>query len=250
MEAGETNLGPLTTTFTPPAECNLITVNKVSFLQGGQTTYNLNVVQYYLYLTREAVSAQQCFPPRYTVNYVVEIPHLTAYYSPGTCPYSWGSYRTSIVTIGETAVMCCPSGFTPWGGDNYINHCARTVSTATVATVVAITGMETLNVATSTSVLISSGQVILANPVHIRYQASDGTSPLTATSTTPLTPSTSDHYSLATKTSTTSSTSSSGESGLSIDNRIALGVGIGFGLPALIVGIAGLYLMRRPRLLD
>lgn len=72
------NLGSLTTTFTPPNDCNLISVQIDSFSDGSQV-YNL-----FMY-NLGWVSAQRCFPPGYVTdahNGATD----TAYYSLGVCP--------------------------------------------------------------------------------------------------------------------------------------------------------------------
>jgi len=91
-----TNLGALTTAFTPPASCATSTGIHIVSDDNGQYwaagPVNLDL-------------ASECYPPDYN-------PTKKFYYSPGICPSGYTpacTRRSSLATLTETIYTCCPS---------------------------------------------------------------------------------------------------------------------------------------------
>ncbi|KAK3950819.1 hypothetical protein QBC32DRAFT_6862 [Pseudoneurospora amorphoporcata] len=99
-----TNLGSLTTTFTPPASCTTNTPQIYQVWKGSTSEY----IHGPLYTTDS-----NCFPDGYDAN-------PTNYYNPGFCPKGYTvapcsrsglpATETEAASETRTAVVCCPSG--------------------------------------------------------------------------------------------------------------------------------------------
>jgi hypothetical protein len=253
MTTVDDNLGPLTITFTPPSDCNLISVQIDSFTFSSKFSEYYNLFMYNL----DWVSAQRCFPPGYLTNkgFGWNDATQTAYFSPGLCPCSWGSYQVMSTVEGESSAMCCPPGFVPSG-----ISCSATISAATTVTAVVIAGTDyspspgkTFNYGTSTNFVIPGDRSFYVNPLNVRYHSSDLSliTPASATATqSALTTSNVNSSTTPTPTSVfpnPTATPSSGGNGFTEDQKIALGVGLGMGLPAIVLAALGVYYAARRR---
>jgi hypothetical protein len=98
-----TNIGPLTTTFTPPSDCSWLSVN---LLGSPIPTWT----EFYNYKGIVWPTALRCFPSGYPYAYS---DRFSGFYSPGICPSEWTAwYPTSnFPDPAETTAYCCPPGF-------------------------------------------------------------------------------------------------------------------------------------------
>ncbi|KAI4866523.1 hypothetical protein F4820DRAFT_244971 [Hypoxylon rubiginosum] len=98
------SLGPLTTSFTPPADC-----------VASSALYWVNTASTFYWLHGQPLQTS-CFPDNYS-------PYQNQYYSPGICPSGYTKACESLSTSGALATVtratCCPQG-------NYV--CASTSS--------------------------------------------------------------------------------------------------------------------------
>jgi hypothetical protein len=97
-----TNIGPLTTVYTPPASCTRSTGWYKSF----ETTVNEAGETDAVYFDyRGPISIDECLPPGFNAE-------TRDYYSPGVCP---SAYTSACSRPGDfanpslTKVICCPS---------------------------------------------------------------------------------------------------------------------------------------------
>ena len=101
-----TNLGPLTTTFTPALGCNTevygIVYTQALPPSSGDPSSTTTTTHKYHSLGRTETS--DCYPPNFLPT--------SAYYSPASvCPSDWVSASGTLLSIGtvtETQVTCCP----------------------------------------------------------------------------------------------------------------------------------------------
>ncbi|KAI0384634.1 hypothetical protein F5Y04DRAFT_277364 [Hypomontagnella monticulosa] len=87
-------LGPLTTTFTPPADC--VASSALYWVRTSSTFYWLH----------GQPAQSSCFPDNYS-------PYQDQYYSPGICPAGYTRACESVSTSGgvaTTRATCCPQG--------------------------------------------------------------------------------------------------------------------------------------------
>ena len=97
-----TNLGPLTTPFTPAVGCNteIYGIVHTETIGDGDTAST----ETYKYHTLGRTATSECYPPDFLPT--------SAYYSPASiCPSGWSSAHDSLVSIGtvtERQVTCCP----------------------------------------------------------------------------------------------------------------------------------------------
>ncbi|KAH8591053.1 hypothetical protein B0O99DRAFT_633525 [Bisporella sp. PMI_857] len=261
----ENNLGPLTTTFTPPSTCFFTTAFPAT--GGGEDVTGAGVAYAETYLQIVSNAATSCYPSNYGYS-----GDSNNYFSPGLiCPlgYSTGGFLT--ILSGETLAFCCPSGFRQPGNSIY-HGCSKTIIGVLTASAVLTrsgTGLEFYLGSMSTQ-FSSTEHTLSASAIPLRWRAVDlPSSPTTATSN----PSSPSSFSSISSTSTgsgattlstdkpsftstsqsispssaTGSTSSGG--GLSRSDKIALGVGIGvgvtIGLPGAIVALVKIWKMFR-----
>ncbi|KAK3397145.1 hypothetical protein B0T20DRAFT_454439 [Sordaria brevicollis] len=237
-----TNLGYLTTTFTPPASCTTNTPQIYQVWEGSKSQY----IHGPLYTTDS-----NCFPDGYDAN-------PTNYYNPGFCPkgYTSASCSRSGLPVTETeargetrtAVVCCPSGYLTFTcADNTAQALACTTTfpkSAEVQMGVTIVSDGTMGAYTTVSerrggIGAYGVQIVLGAMPDGRIQPSEqDTSGATATPT-----------SLPTPTGTTdpsATTTSSGSGGVS--TGAAIGIGVGSAAAALIAaGSVGLFFFTRWR---
>ncbi|KAH7376704.1 hypothetical protein B0T11DRAFT_23508 [Plectosphaerella cucumerina] len=120
-----TNIGPLTTVYTPPASCTRSTGWYKSF----ETTVNdAGETEAVYFDYRGPISIDDCLPPGFNAE-------TRDYYSPGVCP---SAYTSACSRPGDfanpslTKVICCPSGTVSFGCQSNldVNHkCGYSVST-------------------------------------------------------------------------------------------------------------------------
>ncbi|TPX16604.1 uncharacterized protein E0L32_012413, partial [Thyridium curvatum] len=142
--ASRVNLGPLTTTFTPPASCSTAVLGCTSCTDGwlaqscGVNTYNSQGVR----------DAAACWPPPRadTVETGVAF-NGWGFYSPGLhCPVGYTTACSATAGVGggfmfqfplvpgETAYGCCPTGYT-CRYDPAVDNGQTCLSTATSGTI-------------------------------------------------------------------------------------------------------------------
>ncbi|KAI0830915.1 hypothetical protein F5Y06DRAFT_204798 [Hypoxylon sp. FL0890] len=89
------SLGPLTTSFTPPADCTASSA--LYWVKTSSTFYWLHGLP----------GQSSCFPDNYS-------PSLNQYYSPGVCPVGYTraceSASSGASNVGTTRATCCPEG--------------------------------------------------------------------------------------------------------------------------------------------
>ncbi|KIW01122.1 uncharacterized protein PV09_07409 [Verruconis gallopava] len=218
-----TFLGPLTTTFTPPASCL-----DVSFFYRD---YNSAAVK--------LLDAPECFPSSYVSS---------GFYSPGLfCPSGYHGYTEN--DGAETSINCCPSQFQfsgPWPGACLTVDTAETIS-------VYVTGNPTQ--ATSTQYYPPTAS-LYASAIQVRYRSSDLASS-TASSSGSISTTAGPSATAATSTLVSSSTPSSASNsdntasgntnGISTGAKIAIGVVVPVIVLSLIAVVAGLLYRRRSR---
>ncbi|KAG0647689.1 hypothetical protein D0Z07_6513 [Hyphodiscus hymeniophilus] len=168
------NLGPLTSAFSAPTDCNSLTV---SF--DGTSSYAP-----YAYPRLFSSIANSCFPSGYPLGgeavtktfapYSYQDQHV--YYSPGLCPSGWLK-NTAGSNGAETTVFCCPSGFNPHttpavSGGASSTYCLSSVA-STVITTIAYTGDGAVAGDGFTSTFTFTGSVMPAGAVWVRYKDSD-----------------------------------------------------------------------------
>jgi hypothetical protein len=109
---GWTNLGPVTSLWTPPASCYLTT-----------TSYN-GSLYIYDHFTGSIVSSISCNPPipwmptimSTAVEFYGPATWTSRYYSPAVCPSGWStardlspSWQTAAGDSANKAFLCCPT---------------------------------------------------------------------------------------------------------------------------------------------
>ncbi|KAI1106456.1 hypothetical protein F4804DRAFT_30122 [Jackrogersella minutella] len=225
------SLGPLTTTFTPPADC---TASSALYWVNTESTF---------YWMHGRPGQSSCFPDSYS-------PYQNQYYSPGICPVGYTRACESVMTgsgpSATTHATCCPQGnyicastsdsySYPWGPTLGCMSVYR-VNTETSFTTIdgTIGGDETAGSATS---LLAPGTIMAYGVVVQNTPSADGTT--TASDSSSQTSS-----SIASETASTSD-SSSGSHGLS--SGAAAGIGIGAAVGAMAIGavILWMFLSRR-----
>lgn len=243
----DTNLGPLTTAFTPPSTCFYTTAFPATVGLFDVTGAGLGFAQTQLEIVSNVATA--CYPSGYG-----GYGDSSHYFSPGICPSGYSTGIPSTVSE-ETQALCCPSGFHQDG--NY-NSCSKTLTgVLTVSAVLTrtTTGLEFYLDSLSTQ-FSSSTHTLEASGIPIRWRAgdlssSDSKSSMSAGSGSALSSSdsASSTSSASNPSSSTSSNSSSG--GYSTSDKIALGVGIGVGVPGALAACVTIWSkcckQRRPQ---
>ncbi|KAK3382143.1 hypothetical protein B0T24DRAFT_517498 [Lasiosphaeria ovina] len=202
-----TVLGPLTTTFTPPAACTVGVGSVDAGLLGlgllGGSAANIA----YLGQTcvrGKAVDATSCWPPTSSGAEAKSAPlGGWGYYSPGLhCPIGYATACSATggsggasgwpvqfkLLDGETAVGCCPSGY---GCANINGQTCTVVATSTMVQTVTCEGTEMGDFAVQTvpdpaaSITAFS---LFAPMIQINWQSSDTTTETSATAGPTTTP--------------------------------------------------------------
>lgn len=250
----ESNLGPLTTTFTPPSTCFSTTAFPAT--GGGEDVTGAGLAYAETYLQIVSNQATSCYPSNYGYFGV-----STNYFSPGlVCPsgYSTGGLLTT--SNGETLGYCCPSGFRQ-PGDQIYHSCSKTIEGVLTASAVLTrtgTGLEFYVESMSTQ-FSSTEHTLSASAIPLRWRDVGVPSSLTAAPATGSPSSLSSAGSISsiptsqvTPPSPSASSTRTGTS-LSTSDKIALGVGIGvgigIGLPGAIIASVKIWktCFRAPR---
>ncbi|KAL6897193.1 hypothetical protein GGI43DRAFT_385808 [Trichoderma evansii] len=261
-------LGPLTTTWTMPQTCSI-------FMPGCPTCDNAYNGQSCNPTSNGRVQDNTaCWPPVTTGVSSPSWPFVGwGFYSPGlACPAGYTSACTAVygqrppwetqfsLVPSETAVGCCPTGFTCTNFNG--NTCMATVTHSTtfptaycsdtdlvnygIATFPTITTMTTTETSTGTTEVESSTStrtmVLFAPMFQLNFHASDLPASTTASSTASNTGTQS-----STASETGNGTSSKSSGGLSDGAKIGLGVGIGLGVAFLLAFGAFIYYYRRSK---
>ncbi|KAI2464605.1 hypothetical protein F4781DRAFT_412495 [Annulohypoxylon bovei var. microspora] len=218
-----TNLGPLTTTFTPAPECTAV-ISGIVFTQTG-TDGNTTTHKYHSLGPSDTSS---CYPPAFQTT--------SGFFSPGICPSGWSSACGSVDVIGgsitETTATCCPLGYKCI----QVPDVTETWSTLSCSS----SAISTLNVTVPdvsnqySKVTQLSGIIINAAAVTVRWQQSDFVASETSTSTTTSLSSSTLRISTAADSSPTNG-GDNGDTGLSSNARIGIGIGTGLGSFGLIL---------------
>ncbi|KAI0130880.1 hypothetical protein F4814DRAFT_147176 [Daldinia grandis] len=240
------SLGPLTTSFTPPADC--VASSALYWVNTASTFYWLH--------GRPGQSS--CFPDDYS-------PYQNQYYSPGVCPSGYTRaceyISTEEDTIVATRATCCPQGnyecaptsssySYPWGPTLGCMSVYR-VDTETTFTTIdgTLNGDEEVGPLTS---LFAPG-TIMAYGVVIQNRPATTTAEETATG---VSGSLSDNSAPASETSPSTSTTTTAEAqpdsngGAKLSAGAAAGIGIGAAFVVLALGAVVLWMFwtrRRKR---
>ena len=216
-------LGAVTTTFTPPSECDLLTILPLSLDYGTSTAH-------YIYDPNFGTIGSKCYPLG------PSSPYAQDYYSPGICPYRWTSYQAT-VTGSETRAICCPPNFNTYHWDGGLTDCKTTLTSGVTTTVLFgdVTHAQT-NFRTVTDFVLDVTSVLHGNPVNIRYKAGDFAS--MPTSTTSIVPSSDQNPNPTASRLTPSVTSDNTPQTSRLDTGSIVGIAIG--VPSLLVAAAAL----------
>ncbi|KAH6605811.1 hypothetical protein Trco_004964 [Trichoderma cornu-damae] len=273
-----TLLGPLTTTWTMPETCSVF-LSPCSTCDQGFRAQSCNAAS-----SGRVQDNAGCWPPAKTGIASPTWPfNGWGFYSPGlACPAGYVTACTAVygqrpqwdtqftLISSETAVGCCPPGFTCTnnGGNTCMTTATQTTvvptgfcdgtniansGMATFPTAVTITRTITDGVSVLKQVSISTRTVVLFAPMfQLNFQASDLPASTTATSAASTTSFTS---SAATNTSSQQSTtsaadggsSSNSSGGLSSGAKVGLGVGISFGVIITIALFSLIFYYRRSK---
>jgi hypothetical protein len=258
------NIGPLTTTFTAPSDCDYISVELVGSPTPTSTTY-------YNYVGKVWPSPLRCFPSGYPNAYS---DRFSNYYSPGICPSGWTEYPTSdYPDPAETTALCCPPGFITTGDnpDVFASSfpCFTTHIATTPATAVVISG--SIDIATkpygdNPSGLITSTDFVMQQigysvfGMQVRYRSADflphNSSSATSSSivqvnsisNTQANSQNAIQTSLSTAGTTQSSVTANTNNGDSaLSNGAKIGIGIGVPLVVILLGIIVAFVLIRRR---
>jgi hypothetical protein len=216
--------GPLTTTFTPPADCTgnvRLGLWPPNPSTSPSSPYGVN--SYGVLRTPET-----CTPPRITTSTTWGLKtELYEYYSPGICPSGFTTAITPVLSCAatplrpsETAVFCCRSGYSVTPRSDNVLLCTSTLTKPTLVTIEARGSDITATITPTVPI------EVLDNPVYLIVAGA---------------------LAQSTSAGEAESTSSLSGSGLSKDAKIAIGVAV----PIVVIAIAattGFYVFFRRRL--
>ncbi|KAI2616293.1 hypothetical protein GGR54DRAFT_239257 [Hypoxylon sp. NC1633] len=220
------SLGPLTTSFTPPADCLTSTA-----------IYWVNTASTFYWLHGQPMQSS-CFPDNYS-------PYQNQYYSPGVCPDGYTkaceSQTTSGASFTATHATCCPRGnfvcaqtsdsySYPWGPTL---GCQSVFRASTEIAFIKIDGTPSGGETPGTPRKLAPPGTVMAYGVAIQNSATTTTT--TATTSDSSTSQTQTHTSDPIVASETATAQADGTSSGGIGAGGAAGIGI-----AAAVGIAGL----------
>ncbi|KAI0023968.1 hypothetical protein F4780DRAFT_798180 [Xylariomycetidae sp. FL0641] len=229
---GDTNRGPLTTTFVAPASCSaLAQSNYVLVTEGGE------------WLAQGPINLGDCYPSGYSSQ-------PGEYYSPGLCPSGWApaTLRSDVSTIdGETTYTCCPTKFSytasfsdhpGWGGCFYDLPQDRSW---TISSLYSVSDATTVFLDATTGL----AGAINANSIQVRFRAGDF--PTTTTTTTAATgdaAASSTAEAASTRTPTSTNGAAADDAGLSTAAQAGIGIGAALGGIAVLAAAALLFRRR------
>ncbi|KAK3493192.1 hypothetical protein B0T13DRAFT_44358 [Neurospora crassa] len=244
-----TNIGPLTTTFTPPASCTTNTPQIYQVWKGTASEY----IHGPLY-----TPDSNCFPDGYVAN-------PSYYYNPGSCPQGYttapcsrsGLPVTDTEAAGktQTAVVCCPSGaaLTFTCADDTAQALACTTSFPKGAEVLmGVTVVSDGTIGPHTTVSERRGgigaygiQVVLgamSDGGYIQPSEQDNSGMMATATSLPTTP----QPTITDDPLATSTSSSSGGGGGGVSTGAAIGIGVGSAAVALLAaGSVGFLFFKR-----
>lgn len=242
-------VGPLTTTFTPPASCSDLTFASNSEPFSYEITYDSF---YYRSGGSGVLTSTGAYEASHAVKYKYELDsdcvppgtwrqymYGTTYWSPGICPSAWTT-ADFYVRDAETTVNCCPPNYdlrsTSW--------CMSTITSAYAGSAVVYVNSERVD-ETPTPTDIGT-QRVYVTPVQIRFRDTDS-AVLASASATPSSASTPDPDTAdLTSSSTADLTSTSSPPSPASPTTAALAsqstsagtkIGIGIGVRAIALGI-------------
>ncbi|KAI0851899.1 hypothetical protein F5Y00DRAFT_274188 [Daldinia vernicosa] len=226
------DLGPLTTTFTPASGCNSILSGIVytQTLQDGNTTTHK-------YHSLGPSATSECYPPGFEP--------ASGFYSPGICPSGWWSAcgtLDAIATLTETRATCCPLGYVCIQKPDPTETWSTLSCSSSAISSVSVTVPDLSNQISKVTVL--SGIVIHAAAINIRWQRGDFIASRTNTPTTSATSSLSSSLYQPPAPSGTEIANEDTETGLSLGAKIGVGVGVGLGGLLLISIAIGIWLWK------
>ncbi|KAI0900674.1 hypothetical protein F4806DRAFT_504350 [Annulohypoxylon nitens] len=230
-----TNLGPLTTTFTPSPECTEV-ISGIIYTQTG-TDGNTTTHKYH---SLGPSNTSECYPSDFQVT--------SAYYSPGRCPSGWvsacGSVYIDSGTITETTATCCPAGYTCKQASDVTDSWSTLLCSSAAESMVNVTVPDDSHQYSKVTQL--SHIMIDAAAITVLWQQTDLISYETISSTAAQPASSSS--TLPTPSSSVTSTPDT-DTGLSSNERIGIGVGAGLGslLLVLIGAVLGVGIWWRRR---
>ncbi|OTB16156.1 hypothetical protein K445DRAFT_317141 [Daldinia sp. EC12] len=218
-----TDLGPLTTTFTPASGCNSI----LSGIVYTQTLPDSNTSTH-KYHSLGPSATSECYPPGF---------EPAGFYSPGICPSGWWSAcgtRDAIATVTETRATCCPLGYVCIQQPDPTETWSTLSCSSSAISSVSVTVPDLSNQLSKVTVL--SGIIIHAAAINVRWQRADFIASRTDA------PTSSSTFSLPSNNNdiggVDAEASGSPETGLSLGAKIGIGVGVGLGgLLLLSIGI-------------
>ncbi|TKA69104.1 hypothetical protein B0A55_08853 [Friedmanniomyces simplex] len=243
-------LGPLTTTFTAPDWCTVNVAQcedtcSVAWMSQSCATFG-------------ATNAYACAP---STTEGAPSPYWGFAYSPGlvcpsglvtACEATYGHSSTwtpfPAMASGETAAVCCPSGYgcpdSPYGvctsyvsapATFFVVSCETGSASGSSGAPTYITLPQTVTPTTAAFTTVSAAVVstwlLSANAVQLRWQSTDLPSPTTASTISPV--------------NTTTQSTASSHPGLSTGAEAGIGVGVGVAGVALLVGLLVWGLRRR-----
>ncbi|KAI1454785.1 hypothetical protein F4805DRAFT_477279 [Annulohypoxylon moriforme] len=218
-----TNLGPLTTTFTPAPECTEV-ISGIIFTQTG-TDGNTTTHKYH---SLGPNNTSECYPSAFQAT--------SAFYSPGRCPSGWSSACGSVYiaseTIATTTATCCPYGYTCKQAADETDTWSTLLCSTAIESLVNVTVPDDTHQYTKVTQL--SHIMVNAAAITVLWQQTDFVTSETSLSTTPQVVSSSPTIPLPTSSDTSPT---DGDTGLSTNAQIGIGTGAGLGsLLLLLIG--------------
>ncbi|KAK7921618.1 hypothetical protein PG985_009640 [Apiospora marii] len=222
MATDPTNIGSLTTTFTPTAtSCSTWFIaqrNRDTWLQYGTV----------------GTDAPACFPSGYEP--------ISGYYSPGVCPQGYQHACTGGISETVTIATCCPSGFSCQSsrGTDDANACYTKFASDSSMSVAVWTTLDggAFSLATSTNTLHNQNKRAYAHGIVVRREGDDPTWPDPAKSSVSPTPTTSQPN---------ADDGMGSSTGLSSGAKIGVGLGVPLGLLLIGGSAAAVFLVRKRR---
>ncbi|KAI1102038.1 hypothetical protein F4804DRAFT_314328 [Jackrogersella minutella] len=217
-----TNLGPLTTTFTPDPECTSV-ISGIVFTQTGADGSTTE----HQYQSLGPSDTSKCYPPAFEPTSV--------FYSPGICPSGWVSACGTADIIGgtvtETRVTCCPLGYSCIPAPLPTETWSTLSCSSSAISTVNMTVPDLSNQYSKVTEL--SGIIINAAAVTVRWQQTDFGAHVTDT------PTVSSNSSSSSSTSSSSSVSVALAPPPNYSTDVSTVIGLGTGLGSLFLILSG-----------
>ncbi|KAH8647798.1 hypothetical protein BX600DRAFT_518213 [Xylariales sp. PMI_506] len=223
------NLGVLTTTFSPPSSC-LSSFSDLYYTLSGAA------------LAVGPISTDGCFPDDF-------VPGSAHYYSPGVCPLGYTSacaYLNSIGSATETIVTCCPTSLYCNTAPGHSWETQMICESAITSLAGPFTVVNNGVTSSTVSMTFSNGGAVNAYGYVIRYQSTTATPGATGATTNPTTtPQQTASIPTSTSASTSATIVSSSSGGLG-SGAIA-GIAVGSAAAALLMAgvVAWAYFLGR-----